>query len=377
MDFTSIIAKTVQNHARQSRWIFRRGRSRAIKERWLRLERPLAAADPDRPGKTCLLDIRQILFDGPQGRRFHALVTLLEQQEFQLWVQPHLQFLQTGAKGYKWSALGRCLSCDDPDAPPRFDLCLSDSTRNDRRGTRTLLLTHQSHRRLRTDEIPLPFSPHPELIDGRFLDSLADLRSRPRRWTCFFGGSLAPNAYKAVSFFRYLQTVHRSRLLEIALGYFDDRVRRPLRQDDLVELLDRSIDGFLFADSEAYRIPMDKWLESMATAKFFIAAPGSRYPMSHNCVESLAVGTIPILEYTELFQPPLRDGVNCLAFRGEDGFRRVLKDADQMSPGEVASLRSGAMEYYDKHLSGESLTRKLDDASYSRLHCFPYLTRPS
>lgn len=373
MNSVSLIAKSLHNHARQIRVWFRLAHCRQVKQRWLQ-----SAVRPTCKRKTCLLDIRQILFDGPQGRRFHALVTFLDRQGYEVWLVPHLGFLQTGLKSFKWSALKRARPYDVEKSPSYFDLCLSDRRSHDSRAGRTLLLTHQTHRPLDTDEVSLPFAFHPELMDLEEDRQIDLYRVRKRRWLLFFGGGHGRIAYPAASYFKYVRTVNRHRLVQLCLDHFSDRVIRPLDGDQLDALRSQEVNGFVFADQTKYRIPAEKWLTAVSHASFFLAAPGSRYPMSHNCVEAMAVGTIPILEYTQLFQPNLQDGVNCLSFHGEQGFVAALGRAETMPADEIRRIRFGAMDYYDRHLSAESVTRKLQwPRSTSKLHVFPYLAQPA
>ena len=73
--------------------------------------------------------------------------------------------------------------------------------------------------------------------------------------------------------------------------------------------------------------------------------------MSHSCVESLAVGTIPVLEYV----PALTDGDNCLTYSGRDGFRRDLSRLQELDLHEIEKLREGAVRYYEEHLGPDQI----------------------
>lgn len=376
MNLASILGKTLQNHVRQGRVVYRFAHSLRVKRDWA------AAAKPsDTTAKTCLLDVRQILFDGPQGRRFHALVTYLVRAGYRVWIVPRLGFLQSGRKCFKWNALHLAEPFDRRTAPARFDLCLTDRPWGNPRADRTVRLTHQTHRPLRPDEVPLPFSLYPDLFDRGDDRDLERYRRQPRRWLVFFGGSRRREDYRSISFFKYLQTVNRHSLLEVALEHFTEgdheRIATVTSAAGLERLLGRSVPGFVLADNDRFRIPVSRWLETLSRASFFIAAPGSRYPMSHNCVEALAVGTIPILEYPQLFQPELRDGINCLVYRGAAGFRETLRRAEAMPEVQRETLRRGAIDYYEQHLTPESVVEKLSGQQARRLHVFPYLTRPA
>src|SRR5205823_2507023 len=56
------------------------------------------------------------------------------------------------------------------------------------------------------------------------------------------------------------------------------------------------------------------YLRFIGACDFFLAPPGCAMPLSHNLIEAMSLGAIPILNYGDYLDPPLRDGVDCLAF---------------------------------------------------------------
>jgi hypothetical protein len=102
-----------------------------------------------------------------------------------------------------------------------------------------------------------------------------------------------------------------------------------------------------------------EWLEVLASADFFVAAPGVIMPFSHNVVEAMAVGAVPILQYPELFSPPLEDGVNCIRYDGEDDLLARLERLFTLSDSVVAALRDNVVAYYETHLAPETAVATL------------------
>jgi hypothetical protein len=97
--------------------------------------------------------------------------------------------------------------------------------------------------------------------------------------------------------------------------------------------------------------------------------------MSHNLIEALSVGTIPITEYPELMYPPLEDGVNCIAFRGAAGLRDAVDRALAMSAADAQRLSKGAAAYYDQYLKPDAAIRRLLESpgKHVRLRLLPFL----
>jgi hypothetical protein len=101
------------------------------------------------------------------------------------------------------------------------------------------------------------------------------------------------------------------------------------------------------------------YLSFLGRCTFFLAPPGFRMPLCHNVVEAMSVGAIPILSYGDWLDPPLRDGVDSLAFSTLDGLEAAVERALVMGEDEIERLRSGVTDYYERHLSVESFARRL------------------
>lgn len=117
--------------------------------------------------------------------------------------------------------------------------------------------------------------------------------------------------------------------------------------------------GILLAMAPAATLGFQEFLRKMGQSSFFLAAPGVTMPLCHNAVEAMFMGAVPVLQYPELFNPPLEDGVNCIAFVDREDLIRRVRDILDMPPARIADLRRGAMAYYDRHLSPESVVRNI------------------
>lgn len=178
-------------------------------------------------------------------------------------------------------------------------------------------------------------------------------------------------------YYGHLPTTNRFAIIEEALEFYADQILSADSHQAFVKITKSEFHGFTFIDSGRYRLPGKEWLKTLSLADFFLAAPGTTYPMSHNCVESLAVGTIPVLEYASVFKPALTDGVNCLSYQGKKGLRRTLTRMQGMDASEIERLRKGASEYYDKHLGPKRIVQRLMQPNVSKLHLHADLAKPA
>jgi hypothetical protein len=105
-------------------------------------------------------------------------------------------------------------------------------------------------------------------------------------------------------------------------------------------------------------VGLHQWVSFLSRSEFFVAPPGVCMPFSHNIVESMATGTIPITEYPEMFEPALESGVNCLAFNGGAGLVETIRNAISLPQTEIQRMRRAVSEYYDTHMGPVSVVNK-------------------
>lgn len=122
---------------------------------------------------------------------------------------------------------------------------------------------------------------------------------------------------------------------------------------------------FLFIDTEKFHIPRPRWMHFLARTEFFLCPPGLAMPMCHNAVESLALGTIPIINYGDWFFPSLSHLRTCIAFSGLADLDTQLESIDRMAPDQIAALRKRATSYYVAHMDLEGFAHRLLRASAS------------
>lgn len=92
----------------------------------------------------------------------------------------------------------------------------------------------------------------------------------------------------------------------------------------------------------------------LSRSNFFLCFPGVVMPLCHNAIEAMAFGCIPILQYPNLFHPPLEHGINCLSFSDEQTFKTCISEGLQMSENQTTAMRMNVLEYYHEYLAPES-----------------------
>jgi hypothetical protein len=112
-------------------------------------------------------------------------------------------------------------------------------------------------------------------------------------------------------------------------------------------------------DSRTFRVPQEYWIEVLSRFDFFIATPGFCMPQSHNLMEAMAAGTVPVLQYYGDLRPGLRPGVDCVGFEDAGTLQGALRSVLDMGETEVERLRTGISGYFTEHVDPSNVVGKL------------------
>jgi glycosyltransferase involved in cell wall biosynthesis len=69
-------------------------------------------------------------------------------------------------------------------------------------------------------------------------------------------------------------------------------------------------------------------------------------PISHNLIEAMFCGAIPITNGGAFMAEPLADDVNCLAFKNVEQLAAAVERALAMDAGKVARMQEAVRDYY-------------------------------
>lgn len=311
-----------------------------------------------------VFDFSHTRIDGPQGRRFYALFIYFIRAGYYPVLKDSYLFLANINKRHK----AYCLE-------HRFSLIksLSDLKRP------YVLVTDRTYKKtepqLASKVVTIDYRPGYSESDKCFpmpfpmfsgiyrngQDLMVDqLRHAPRQWQILFGGDAATKKYSQATIADVYSKIPRAEVLDVLRTELDGgAIKEPLAQAELDCLKGESHRGLVIINTRHCQIDTADWLTTIAKARFFLACPGVRYPMSHNAIEALAVGSVPIIQYPELFYPPLEHNVNCLVYKNKQELVDVLKRAMNMSPEDAATLSIGAAAYYDQFLEPKRVVQRL------------------
>lgn len=210
----------------------------------------------------------------------------------------------------------------------------------------------------RNDPIIMPFPMHP-MQSGIGRDTLLAFRTQTRKMRVFFSGDT--EHYRRV-WVRYPKVkLPRETIIQaVQKGMGAERVVVE-NANDLKQLLSGPyLNRIVLTASSQVRIDFADWLPTLSRADFFLSPPGIVMPMCHNIIEAMAVGTIPITNYPEWLDPPLRPGLDCLAFDDLDDLYAVLRRALSMAAEEIAAMRARVIDYYEQYLRPDRFVARVE-----------------
>lgn len=215
---------------------------------------------------------------------------------------------------------------------------------------------------LNAEKAPLaPYPMHPNIYRNGLYKEAPALRQAKRSFRVLFSGNTEPSAYQSPTLEKHFQVLNRVRVI--------DTIRRAGETVHCIEVTEENREqainpsGYLnavvmnawqwspeSAQNIGVKIPLDQWLRFLSKADFFLACPGITIPFSHNAIEAMSVGTIPITNYGHLFNPPLTEMETCISFSTEEELVAKVRLLLSLGDEDIAAMRAKVVRYYEQHL---------------------------
>lgn len=213
-----------------------------------------------------------------------------------------------------------------------------------------------------------PFAISPETEKFINHETINSFRNRERKIKIFFSGNLDEKSYNNLH--QRFNLMSRTETIKIATHHLKEKALEITDFNQLKQLLEaKYINKFVFTNWKwnptdnfhlEARIPNNQWIETLSYCDFFLCCPGVSMPMSHNAIEAMAVGTIPLISYGEYFYPNLIDKINCVLYKDETDLKQALDYILNSKEEDLLTIRKNVIEYYNKHLNPSSFIKKFE-----------------
>jgi hypothetical protein len=163
--------------------------------------------------------------------------------------------------------------------------------------------------------------------------------------------------------------MNRFEILEVFLQKFGDRMKalRGFPRDwDPCEIA-VSIDARGGDRRGKAFLPQDHYFEALRECDFVLSPPGICMPISHNLIEAMFCGVIPITNGGAFMAEPLSDGETCLEFEDAESLVSVIDRAMAMDADEVSRMRSSVRNYFERFLDPKAFAEELRRSDCGRV----------
>ncbi len=214
-------------------------------------------------------------------------------------------------------------------------------------------------RDLPTEPPVMPYPMHPYTLQALRRNHLATLRQIEQRECLVLFAGCQKSRYGTSWMEEQFKILSRLDCLKTVRETFSNDVVQSMEQAHQRTEQSRSTKEIRILDSKEHPISAKNWLPTLAKSHFFLCGPGGRQPICHNLVESMAVGTIPIIEYGDRIHPELIDGENAICFQGKAGLIDAIHRIRSMNLEEISQLQKRVGIFHDQHLCGKQFFGRL------------------
>jgi hypothetical protein len=216
--------------------------------------------------------------------------------------------------------------------------------------------------RNKIDAYYLPYTLHPRFYQTYDENTnFQAYRETERKIRILFAGNFERKAYsRPILKEDFEGIITRVEVLDhIRAKYSEDaRIIYSPTKEHLYNLLETTpiVNNFIIIE---VKTPQENWLRILSKGDFYLCLPGGAMPLSHNAFESMAVGTIPILQYNDLFYPHLEHLKNCIAYSSYDTLEKAIELALSMDKQDLLLMKQQVMQYYDEYLATEQTINRI------------------
>jgi glycosyltransferase involved in cell wall biosynthesis len=188
-----------------------------------------------------------------------------------------------------------------------------------------------------------------------------NLSSSKRKRSVFMAGNFDAEYYGQIDNSPVFNQPSRRKIVDFLKEKKYHKTTRSVMQ--LEEYIDGETDNdvILIDTNEDFKIPFTSLFNYLSKFEFFLALPGITIPQSHNLIEAMACGCIPIIhkEYAGLMQPPLEDGINAFLFSDLEELHKLILRTFEIQDVLFNKISKNVTFYYTSFLTPEAVVDEI------------------
>jgi hypothetical protein len=210
------------------------------------------------------------------------------------------------------------------------------------------------------EALRMPYFMHPSVYHKGLHKRVSATRHSPQRRRRFRIGFFGTHDREFYTKHYHFPGMNRFEILEVFLQKFGDQIThlRGFSRDWNPCEMAVSIDSRGGDRKGKSFLSQDHYFEALQECDFVLSPPGWCMPLSHNLIEAIFCGAIPITNGGEYMAEPLKDGETCLEFQDADGLLPVIDRALAMDAGDVELMRRAVLEHYDRFLEPKAFVEE-------------------
>ena len=121
--------------------------------------------------------------------------------------------------------------------------------------------------------------------------------------------------------------------------------------------------------STQFSLPYREHKIGLCNFQFYLAMPGIEVPESHNLIEAIKNGCIPVIheEYAKLMNPPLIDGQNAVIYRELSQLNNIIQNAFNMREEQISLMSDDVVKYYNEYLDPKAIVKKIVSGQFKTI----------
>ena len=195
----------------------------------------------------------------------------------------------------------------------------------------------------------VPMCQHPRMYELALDDKKYSLN---RINSIAFAGDFRTDLYSKKKVFEYFGHLNRSDMLNTIISQFKDV--EILQTNNFSNVSEQKV---IIADNAKVRFSPLDFRKFIAIFDFVLCFPGIHMPLCHNIIESMSLGTIPILHksYAKLMSPELIHLENAFIFDDFDSFDSTFKKVFSLDDNTLTAMHKNVENYSKKYLDSDAV----------------------
>ncbi len=220
-----------------------------------------------------------------------------------------------------------------------------------------------------SNEFHVPMSEYPAFYFYQFKTPILDLNKR-RKNSVFMSGNMDSTYYYNISKSKFFNVLSRREVADFVTKktyYVEvdsiEGVYDFINADNDCKLL-------LIDTKEKFRIPFKDLKSILVQFNYYLALPGIFIPQSHNLIESMSVGCIPVIHknYASLFTPALQHMKTAIVYSSLEDLDSKIFELFKFDVQIINLLRKNVYQYHNNYLSPKSVVRKIENNNLSKIY---------